>query len=244
MTNAAIAVVRTLVAACLLAGPAAAAPRMGQVSISPGVGAALVSNRDIKDAYGPSLTATSSPVAAAIGAGIDYNLSDSFQMGARYDRILKKYDVDLVSGGSSVGKDTWNVDANALLLHARFIIKGRTPASWFALSFLVGQYALSGAGLKTVLNNGSSASAELSGKATGGEADVEMERAFGEQVTGVFMLGWRVAAVKKVTYTTPSRTGTLLNDDNSDARLDLGGLNAGIALRFYFGGQGASVTSE
>src|SRR5438552_2067061 len=61
-------------------GRAEAYPQMGQVSITPGLGAALVANQDIKDYYGPGLTANSSPVAASIGAGIDYNVSDSFQL--------------------------------------------------------------------------------------------------------------------------------------------------------------------
>src|SRR6185436_3483808 len=74
MTKRTIAIARLTGLAAWIAGSAAAMPQMGQVSIAPGIGAALVSNQDIKDFYGPGLTANSSPVAASIGAGIDYNV--------------------------------------------------------------------------------------------------------------------------------------------------------------------------
>lgn len=232
-----------VVAAGLLCGTAGAFPTMGQFSITPGIGAALVSNQDIKDLYGPGLSITSSPVALALGGGLDYNVSDMVQLGARYDRVLKKYEVSLSSGGAIVGTDTWNVNANALLGHARFLIKGRSPDRWYAISLLLGQYALSGASLETTISGGGSATLDLTGSTFGGEAALEMEKSFGGQVAGALRLGWRFAKITNVTGSVAGATGRLTNADGSAAALDLGGLNAGVTLRVYFGGSGSSVSS-
>lgn len=230
--------------ALLMAGAAAAFPSMGQFSITPGLAAALVSPQDFKDIYGPGLNVGSSPVALSLGGGIDYNLSDAVQLGARFDRVLKAYKVEVTNpAGNLVETHTWRIGANGILGHARFLIKGSNPARWFAISLLLGQYALSGATLKVENPGGGAATLDLSGSAFGGEVALEAEKSFGGQVAGTLMLGYRFAKITDVTTTIGGVEARLLNDDGSNAALDLGGLNVGVGLRFYFGGSGSSVTS-
>jgi len=233
------------VAAGLAGRAAAAGPVMGSFSISPGIGAALVSGQELKDFYGPNLSGNSTVVAGALGGGIDYNVSDNVQLGVRYDRVIKAPTKVTLKGTTFDEVDTWAESANAFLGHGRFLVRGANPNSWFAISLALGQYALAGATAKYEFTNGATGSgtSDLSGSVFGGEVMGEYEHSFGGQVTSVVGLGWRFARFTKVTIANAGRSAELENADGSRGTIDLGGVNATFTLRFYFGGSGSSVSS-
>jgi hypothetical protein len=223
--------------AAVWAGVASAFPRANQFSLTPGFGVALASNSDIKDFYGPGLEMKTMPSIYAVGAGLDYNLTGSFQLGARYDRLIKGYSINILSGGTGVGKDVWNINANALLGHARLLFKGRDEKSWFAVSILAGRYSLAGAyGEYKPASSAAVGRVDLAGSTVGAEIGMEMEKPLNESLTWVLSAGWRAAKITGVTGSTKAGSGTLKNADGTDAALDLGGLNIGLGLRFYLGG--------
>lgn len=168
-----------------------------------------------------------------------YNVSESFQIGAGVDWIGKQYKVTWPNGEN----DTWKLPALGILGRLRWLMPMASPDLLFAIDAMAGQYRLSGASVKA---SDGSLDYTFNGSAFGGIVGVDSEYRLGSSVSAVVLLGYRFAAIRsiKATLLPDNTTADLLNPDGSKAQFDYAGPFLSLALRFYFGGDGSSVTSQ
>jgi hypothetical protein len=223
----------------VLANAAPALPPMGAFSIDLGGSYAALSTSDIEDIYAPLTLDNHKGSAFGFSGGVSYNVSESFQVGAAVEEIAKQYKVTWSNGDV----DTWKMPALGILARLRWLMPMASPDLLFAISASAGQYRLSGASLKFT---DSTWTYDFSGSTIGGALAIDSEYRLGSSVAAVALLGYRLATIKKVTYTLhPIGTSdTLQNGDGTNAKFDYTGPFLSLSLRFYFGGDGSSVTSQ
>lgn len=222
-----------------VAAPVLALPPLGAFSLDVGGHYAFLSTRDIEALYAPLTLDNHKSYAAGWQGGFLYNVSDSFQLGAGVDQVIKQYRVRWPNQDT----DFWRLPVLGVVGRARWLMSGPSRHLWYALSAAAGDYRLSGASLHY---NGVDWHYRFSGSTVGGLLSLDSEYRFGESVAAAAMLGYRLVAVRTIKATLhPDGTSvTLRNGDDTKAHFDYSGAFLSVALRFYIGGDGSSVTSE
>ena len=223
----------------VLAGTAPALPPMGAFSIDLGGSYSAVSTKDIEDFYAPLTLDNHAGSAFGFQGGVAYNVSPSFQVGAGVDLISKQYKVTWSNGDV----DTWKMPALGILGRLRWLMPMNSPDLLFAISLAAGKYTLSGSSLTYT---DPTFSYDFAGSTFGGVLAIDSEYRLASSVAVDVSAGYRLATIKTITFTEhpTGASDTVLLRDGTKASFDYSGLVIGLSLRFYFGGDGSSVTSQ
>lgn len=228
-----------MVSAFRIAQPAWALPPMGAFSVEVGGTLSRLSTSDIENAYKPYVLDNHVSTPLGFTAGVAYNVSGSFQMGVGVEKVFKRYKVTWDNGDV----DTWNIPAVGVLASLRWLMPGFSPDVLYGIDAAAGPYRLSAASMHP---GGTDYHDDLAGSTFGGSIGLDSEIKFGESLSGVVLIGYRFANIRtvKATLFPDNISGELDGFDGSKVGFDYSGPYVMLALRFYIGGDGSTVTSQ